>query len=89
MASVFTAEVLQDEMALSLAHVVVTANKHAREAGVDLQQSLITITQCLLNDGVVWRISYGPKDYVGRRGGDFIVDVDPLNAMVARVMRGQ
>ena len=56
--------------------------------GVDIERSLITITQ-EFEDGPRWRFNYGPKDYVGRRGGDLIVDVDPADAMVKRTLRGQ
>jgi hypothetical protein len=89
MAATLTAAVLQDELAISLAHVLAVANKRARESGIDLHQSLITITQCSFNGGSIWRINYGPKDYVGRRGGDFIVEVDPINASIKRVLYGQ
>jgi hypothetical protein len=61
----------------------------ARAAGVDVRQSLITITQQVLESGSIWRVNYGPKDYVGRRGGDFIVEVDPTSAQIKRVLRGQ
>lgn len=84
-----TADVLQDELAISLARIMAVANKRARESGVDLLQSLITITQHSSNGGLIWRVSYGPRDYVGRRGGDFIVEVDPVSASVTRVLRGQ
>ena len=89
MAATLTADVLQDELAMSLARIMAVANKRARESGIDLLQSLITITQRPLNGGMVWRINYGPKDYVGRRGGDFIVEVDPTNASITQVLRGQ
>jgi hypothetical protein len=42
-----------------------------------------------LNGQVLWRIHYGPKDYVGRRGGDLIIEVDPADASVKQVLRGQ
>jgi hypothetical protein len=84
-----TADVLQDEIAVSLARVVAVANKRAREAGVDLLQSFISITQGPFDGGIVWRINYGPKNYVGRRGGDLIIEVDPDTANVRRVLRGQ
>ncbi len=84
-----TADVLQDEIAVSLARVVAVANQRAREAGVDLLQSFISITQGPFDGGTVWRINYGPKNYVGRRGGDLIVEVDPDTANVQRVLRGQ
>jgi hypothetical protein len=41
------------------------------------------------NGQLLWRINYGPKDYVGRRGGDLIIEVDPSNANVKQVLRGQ
>ncbi|MFN7946015.1 MAG: hypothetical protein U0Z53_11735 [Blastocatellia bacterium] len=81
-------EVAQDELAVSLAKVIAAANKRAREAGVDVRQSLITITQ--ITDGELrWRINYGPKDYIGQRGGDLIVDVDASDANVRQVLHGQ
>jgi hypothetical protein len=81
-------EVDQDEPAVSLAKAIAAANKRAREAGVDVLQSLITITQ--ITDGELrWRISYGPKDYIGRRGGVLIVDVDASDATVRQVLHGQ
>ncbi len=89
MAVRLTAEVLQDDIAVSLARVIAVANKRARELGVDIDQSLITITQLLLNGGLLWRINYGPKDYIGRRGGDLIIEVDPSDASIKRVLWGQ
>ncbi len=89
MAVELTAEVLQDDIAVSLARVIAAANKRARELGVDVVQSLITITQLPLNGNLLWRINYGPKDYVGRRGGDLIIEVDPNDASIKRVLWGQ
>ncbi len=89
MATTLTADVLQDDLAVSLARVLAAANKKARESGIDVLQSLITITQRSLNGDLLWRINYGPKDYVGRRGGDLIVDVDANDASVKQVLRGQ
>ena len=89
MAAILTAEVLQDAIAVSLARVVASANRRARELGIDILQSLITITQHSLNGGVLWQINYGPKDYVGRRGGDLIIEVDPSDASIKRVLWGQ
>ncbi len=89
MAVALTPDVLQDELAVSLASVVAAANARARAAGVDVRQSLITITQQVLESGSIWRVNYGPKDYVGRRGGDFIVEVDPTSAQIKRVLQGQ
>lgn len=89
MAAILSAEVLQDDIAVSLARALAAANKRAREMGVNLIQSLITITQHPFNDNVIWRINYGPKEYVGRRGGDLIVEVDPIDASIKRVLHGQ
>ena len=83
-----SADVLQDELAVSLAYVVAAANKQAAELGVDVRQCLVTITQ-MIEDEPRWRINYGPKDYLGRRGGDLIIEVDPSDASVKRVLRGQ
>ena len=52
MAATLTAEVLQDHVAVSLARTMATANKRARELGVDVIQSLITITQHI-SDGTL------------------------------------
>ena len=89
MATTLTADVLQDDLAVSLARVLAAANKKARESGVDVLQSLITITQRSVNGGLIWRINYGPKDYVGRRGGDLMVEVDPNDASIKQVLHGQ
>ena len=89
MAATLTADVLQDDIAISLARAMAAANKRARELGVDVLHTIITITQRSLNGGSVWRINYGPKDYVGRRGGDLIIDVDPNDASIKQVLWGQ
>ena len=89
MTASLTADVLQDDLAVSLARMLAAANKKAREAGVDVLQSLITITQHAGNGDLIWRINYGPRDYVGRRGGDLIVEVDSSDASIKQVRRGQ
>ncbi|MBI5053102.1 MAG: hypothetical protein HZB52_07510 [Chloroflexi bacterium] len=65
-----------------------TANKRAQELGVDVVQSLITITQVFDND-LRWRINYGTKNYIQQRGGDLIVEVDAREVKVTQVLRGQ
>jgi hypothetical protein len=89
MAITLTADVLQDDIAVSLARAIATANKRAREAGIDVVQSIITITQRAFDGNLLWRINYGPKDYIGKRGGDFIVEIDPADASVKQILRGQ
>jgi len=89
MAATLGPDVLQDDIAVSLARGLAAANKRARELGIDVLQSLITITQHSRNGGLLWRINYGPRDYIGRRGGDLIIDVDPDDASIKQVLRGQ
>jgi hypothetical protein len=88
MSAVLNPDVLQDELAVSLARVIAAANKRARESGVDVLESIITITQ-LGGTEAQWRVNYGPKNYVGRRGGDLIVDVDADGTSIKQVLRGQ
>jgi len=89
MAATLTAEVLQDEMAVSLARVMAAANRKARESGIDLLDCIISITQRYLEGRLIWRVNYGPKDYVGRRGGDLIIEVDASDGTIKQVLRGQ
>ncbi len=69
--------------------LVATANKRAREIGVDVLQSLISITEQIIDGCSVWRVNYGPKDYVNQRGGDVLIEVDMHDGTVKRVLRGQ
>jgi len=83
-----SSDVLQDDMAVALARVIATSNKRARELGVDIVQSLITITQHFDN-GTFWRINYGPKDYINKRGGDLMIEVGGEDIKIKQVLRGQ
>ena len=83
------ADVLQDDIAVSVARVVATANRRAYELGVDVLHSIISITQHPANGGLLWRVNYGPRDYIGRRGGDLIIEVDPSDASIKQVRWGQ
>ena len=89
MAATLPTEVVQDELAVSLARALAAANKRARESGLDVAESLITISQRAPDSGDLWRINYGPREYVGRRGGDLIIDVDPDDATIVQVLHGQ
>ncbi len=89
MAAVLTPDVLQDDIAVSLARAIAAANKRARDSGVDVLQSIITITQRALDGDTLWRINYGPREYIGRRGGDLIVEVDSSDSSIKQVLRGQ
>jgi hypothetical protein len=44
MATTFTADVFEDDIAVSLARAIAAANKRARELGIGVLQSLITVT---------------------------------------------
>lgn len=88
MAATLTKEVLQDEIALLFAQVIAAANKHASAAGVNIKESNISIAQ-LFGKDIVWRVNYGPSNYISRRGGDFIVDVWAHNATIKQVLHGQ
>jgi hypothetical protein len=89
MTATLTAEVYQDDIAVSLANVLATANKRASALDVDATESLLTITQRLREGALVWRINYGPRDYINQRGGDLIVDVAANSGEVEQVLWGQ
>jgi len=88
MSNHFEKDILQDELAISVARAVAAANKHATEMGMDVRQSIVTVTQTTDGDPG-WRVNYGPKDYIGRRGGDLIVDVRATDISIKQVLRGQ
>lgn len=54
-----------------------------------VRQSFITITQQSSSSEALWRINDGPKDYVGHRGGNLIIDVAPTDASIKNVQWGQ
>lgn len=87
--TVLSNETLQDEIAVSVAQVLVSANRKAKELGVDAKESLITVSQHLSYGVWLWRVHYGARDYVGRRGGDLMIDLDPSNADIKQILRGQ
>jgi len=89
MAATLPNEVLDDPLAVSLALALAAANRCAQNEGVDTGQSLVSITQRASDQGLVWRINYGPREYVGRRGGDLVVDVEAVEGRVVQVLRGQ
>jgi hypothetical protein len=84
-----TSEVLKDNMALSLARAMTASNKRATELGIDLSQSLISISQFFVDEQVFWRVNYGTKNFIDQRGGDLIVEVSYPNANITSVMWGQ
>jgi citrate lyase beta subunit len=89
MAQTLDKTVLEDELAVSLARAVAAANARARVEGIEVSRSLVTAAECAGAGAVCWRISYGPRDYVNRRGGDIIIEVGQEDGQVRRVLRGQ
>ena len=85
----FSTTEIDDEIAVSVAQVVASANRKAKELGVDAKESLITVSQHLAKGVWLWRVHYGARDYVGRRGGDLMIDIDPANADIKQILRGQ
>jgi hypothetical protein len=89
MSAVLSSDVLQDDVAVTAARAIAAANKRARELNVDVMQSIISLTQHERDGSWVWRVNYGAKDYIGRRGGDLMVEVNPEDASIYRVLWGQ
>lgn len=89
MPMVLSEETLQDEIAVSVAEILASANRKANELGIDVKSSLITVTQHLTKGVWLWRVHYGTIDYVGRRGGDLMIEVDPTNADIKQILHGQ
>jgi hypothetical protein len=89
MTAVLNSDVLQDDIALTIARVIALANQRAYELNIDVLQSIISLTQLQQNNIWIWRVNYGAKDYIGRRGGDLIIDVNPEDISIHRVLWGQ
>jgi hypothetical protein len=89
MSVALSSDVLQDDVAVTAARVIASANRRARELNVDVMQSIISLTQYSQNGSWIWRVNYGAKDYIGLRGGDLIVEVNPEDASIQRVLWGQ
>jgi hypothetical protein len=89
MSVALSSDVLQDDVAVTAARVIASANRRARELNVDVMQSIISLTQHSQNGSWIWRVNYGAKDYIGLRGGDLIVEVNPEDASIQRVLWGQ
>jgi hypothetical protein len=79
----------QDSLVMSVARALATANEEAAKQGANLAESLVTIAEERAPQGRVWRINYGPRDYVAKRGGDLSIFVEERTGAVQRVIRGQ
>jgi hypothetical protein len=89
MATVSLEDLQQDNLAMSVARALALANEAAVAHGTDPAESLVSISEESPAAGRVWRIHYGPRDYVARRGGDLTVLVDDRGQTVQRIIRGQ
>jgi len=89
MATVTLEDMRQDQLVMSVARALAVANETAIAQGTNPAESLVTITEQTSSAGSAWRIHYGPREYIGRRGGDLIVIVDEGSDTVPRVLRGQ
>ncbi len=88
--STVTLDALQrDHLVMSVARALALANEAALGRGTNPATSLVTISEETSAAGRVWRIHYGPRDYVSRRGGDLIMLVDDRSGAVQRIIRGQ
>ena len=89
MTSVTLEAMQQDHLAMSVARALTIANDEAIRQGTDPAVSLVTISEDLSASGRLWRIHYGPRDYISRRGGDLTVLVDEPAGKVDRIIHGQ
>jgi hypothetical protein len=79
----------RDGVALTIARALTIANEEATARGLDPAASVITVTEEVPPPGRVWRIHYGPREDVHRRGGDLTVLVEERTGSVQQVIRGQ
>jgi hypothetical protein len=79
----------KDNLALSMAFAVALADQEAVARGITLADALVSVGEESPPPTRVWRVHYGPRNYVNRRGGDLTVHVDEQACEVRRVIRGQ
>jgi len=60
-----------------------------RVGRVDARTSPITARIAFGERRLVVARDYGARDYVGRRGGDLMIDIDPASADIRQILRGQ
>jgi hypothetical protein len=89
MSSAALESIQQDDLAMSVARALALANEAASAQGANPDQALITITEEVPPPRRLWRIHYGPRDFLHRRGGDLIILVDETADKIDRILRGQ
>jgi hypothetical protein len=82
-------QIQHDTLALSVARALAIANETATAEGIDPTKSLVTIMEEPSATERLWRIHYGPRDYVHRRGGDLIVLIEERTGVVKQLLHGQ
>jgi citrate lyase beta subunit len=82
-------EMQQDNLVMSVARALALANEAALARGVEPAKAIVSITEDTSSPNRLWRIHYGRRDYVNRRGGDLTVFVDERGEAVQRILRGQ
>jgi hypothetical protein len=88
--SALTLEAMQqDKLVMSVARALALANEAALAQGIEPANSLVSISEDTSSPNRLWRIHYGRRDYVHRRGGDLIVFVDERGETIQRILRGQ
>ena len=88
MATATLEDLQNDILVMSVARALDLANGAVLSQGLQPADLLVTIAEEASPSGRVWRIHYGPRDFVNRRGGDLIVLVDEHTGAV-RIVRGQ
>jgi len=78
-----------DEVVVSLASVIASANQEAQEAGLNEVDELLNLSFRTVEGKNVWEVTYGPHQTFSRRGGGLIVLVDPDDNSIVRVQHGQ
>jgi len=72
-----------------VAQVLAAANRKAKELGVDARMSLITARAAFGERRLaVTGACADARDYVWRRG-DLMIDINPANADIGQILRGQ
>ncbi len=79
----------KDSRAMSVARALALANERAVDMGWDPAASLVTITEEPDPTRCLWKIHFGPRDYINRRGGDMVMLVDEGAGEVRQVLKGQ
>lgn len=69
-------EMQHGQVVVSVARALSVASQTVLRQGTNPANPMITISEEPSSAGRSWRVHYGPRDYINRRGGDLIVVVD-------------